>query len=65
VVKFVAKAYLVRERVGVARVTVTGGRTVEPERILIGAGVTTAVTMLVEVMVKVAVATVEVLVTVT
>jgi hypothetical protein len=46
-------------------VTVTGGRTVEPDRILIGAGVTTAVTMLVDVMVKVAVATVEVLVTVT
>lgn len=57
-----ATAYLVRARVGVAKVTVTGGKIVVPERILIGGGVTVAETIAVEVIVAVTAARVEVLV---
>lgn len=53
-----------RERVGVAAVTVTGGRMVEPDRILTGGGVRVAVTMFVVVTYAVFAGAVEVLVTV-
>jgi len=46
----------------VAKVVVTGGRIVVPERTMIGGGVTVADTMAVEVMVAVTAARVEVLV---
>lgn len=51
-----------RERVGVAKVIVTGGRIVVPERILIGGGVEVAVTMFVDVIVAVTAGRVDVLV---
>lgn len=60
--EFVATAYLMIERVGVAAVIVTGGRMVVPDRILTGGGVIVAVTMDVEVMVAVTAARVDVLV---
>jgi hypothetical protein len=60
----VATAYLIIDRVGVAIVTVTGGRIVVPDRTFIGGGVMVAETMLVEVMVAVTAGRVEVLVTV-